>query len=116
MVEEESGVFPTNGNLPDLPPSYDDVMRLPNSYPKVSPQPKAQLLVPVYNQSIMAAENNGNETNPAIIEVTNIEESTQTERNNNNYRVNSSEGEIVRNNEDGTTTHRRIINEERTTI
>lgn len=57
FIIDEPGVFPTNGSLPDLPPSYEDVMRLPSSYPKVAPR-TAPDTVPQYQEG------------PAVIDVT----------------------------------------------
>lgn len=80
------GVFPTNGTLPDLPPSYDDVMRLPSSYPKVAPitsvtvrpsPPPSQSqpeVLPRYPDNV----------GPAIIEVNNIDHRIDP---NNNHQV-----------------------------
>lgn len=90
LADEEPGIFPTNNNLPDLPPSYDDVMRLPSSYPKVAPQPIRSTTVPSYEQiHLNHIDSTNNNNGPATIEVTNIDEPVHVE--NNNQIVNNSQ-------------------------
>lgn len=73
IIHDEGGVFPTTGTLPDLPPSYDEVIRLPNSYPKVAPRLSAQPPpeAPRYE-------------GPAVISVTNIDDQRIDTNNNSN--------------------------------
>lgn len=99
FIMDETGVFPSS-IMPDLPPSYEDVMRLPSSYPKVAP------FTPQYDQVINGEQarntrnqqlhsvdcqfhhhrrNNTNNTNnndeAAVIEVTSIENHMNNLRN-----------------------------------
>lgn len=90
FLDDEPGIFPTNGNLPDLPPSYEDVMRLPSFYPKVAPSPVTQSTIPSYNQTVIQTHRNHNETRSAVIEVTNIEEPSRIDSNNNHQANNQS--------------------------
>lgn len=82
FIMDEGGIFPSPATC-DLPPSYDDVMRLPTSYPKVAPSP----FTPTYDEIMQSeyernARNNlnNNSNGPAIIQVS----STTTENHENN--------------------------------
>lgn len=80
FIMDEGGIFPSTTTC-DLPPSYEDVMRLPTSYPKVAPAP----FTPSYDEIMQSeyernARNNLNSNGPAIIQVS----ATSTENHENN--------------------------------
>uniref|UniRef100_A0A336KCF2 CSON006894 protein n=1 Tax=Culicoides sonorensis TaxID=179676 RepID=A0A336KCF2_CULSO len=69
FILDNGGIFPSSTNC-DLPPSYEDVMRLPTSFPKMAPSQ----LTPSYDETMQYERNVRNNFNnncgPAIIEVT----------------------------------------------
>lgn len=80
FIMDEGGIYPSTTTC-DLPPSYEDVMRLPTSYPKVGPSP----FTPSYDEIMQLeyernARNNLNSNGPAIIQVS----ATSTENHENN--------------------------------
>lgn len=73
FIMDEGGIFPSTATCPDLPPSYDDVMRLPTSYPKVAPSPFTpsydEIMQSEHERNARNSSNNNNTNGPAIIQV-----------------------------------------------
>lgn len=105
FIMDEGGIFPSTTTC-DLPPSYDDVMRLPTSYPKVAPSP----FTPSYDEIMQSeyernARNlNNNNNGPAIIQVSSSSVTTASNQirsqerpltTNNNVTTNNSNNEVV---------------------
>lgn len=86
LIDEQCGVFPApSENLPDLPPSYEDVIRLPNSYSNILTQPKSNFILPTYDQTHLSTSNNQTEYVSALNEITSPQDLQNLDANNNNH-------------------------------
>lgn len=107
FIMDEGGIFPSTTTC-DLPPSYDDVMRLPTSYPKLAPSPFTpsydEIMQSEYERNARNNLNNNNNNGPAIIQVS----ASTTE----NHEINQIRSE---NNQESTTAIINVISNTRDT-